>query len=171
MRPARLGIGQASPRLEARLRRHLVVEPVELHRPKALRVVFVLAFVLDLSRVEGDLREAASADARAVGKGAAHTPRASGKGEPQSVRVEAHHDETVAAAAAAAAAAAELLSEFCGKIQRGAFLLLSRQAYRERAVGSLLVAARAGWLFIVRVAEVDGVVRTLGRGRWRRRRS
>ena len=167
MRPARLGIGQASPRFEARLRRHLVVEPVELHRPKALRVVFVLAFVLDLSRVEGDLREAASADARAVGKGAAHTPRASGKGEPQSVRVEAHHDETVAAAAAAA----ELLSEFCGKIQRGAFLLLSRQAYRERAVGSLLVAARAGWLFIVRVAEVDGVVRTLGRGRWRRRRS
>ena len=168
MRPARLGIGQASPRFEARLRRHLVVEPVELHRPKALRVVFVLAFVLDLSRVEGDLREAASADARAVGKGAAHTPRASGKGEPQSVRVEAHHDETVAAAAAAAA---ELLSEFCGKIQRGAFLLLSRQAYRERAVGSLLIAARAGWLFIVRVAEVDGVVRTLGRGRWRRRRS
>ena len=166
MRPARLGIGQASPRLEAHLRRHLVVEPVELHRPKALRVVLVLAFVLHLSRVEGDLREAASADARAVGKGAAHTPRASGKGEPQSVRVEAH--ETVAAAAAAAA---ELLSEFCGKIQRGAFLLLSRQAYRERAVSSLLVAARAGWLFIVRVAEVDGVVRTLGRGRWRRRRS
>ena len=129
--------------------------------------MFVLAFVLALSRVEGDLREAASADARAVGKGAAHTPRASGKGEPQSVRVEAPHDETVAAAAAAA----ELLGEFCGKIQRGALLLLSRQAYRERAVGSLLIAARAGWLFIVRVAEVDGVVRTLGRGRWRRRRS
>ena len=166
MRPARLGIGQASPRFEARLRRHLVVEPVELHRPKALRVVLVLAFVLHLSRVKGDLREAARADARAIGKGAAHTPRASGKGEPQSVRVEAHHDETVAGATAA-----ELLSEFCGKIQRGAFLLLSRQAYRERAVGSLLVAARAGWLFIVRVAEVDGVVRTLGRGRWRRRRS
>ena len=168
-----LGIGKTPPRLEGRLRRHLVVEPVELHRPEALRVVLVLSLVLDLLRVEGDLREAARADTRAVGKRATHTPRASGEGEAQPLRVKAHHEETVATAAHhahhAAAAAAELLSEFRGEIRRGAVLLLPHQAHCERMVGSLLVAARAGWLFVVRAAEVDGVVRTLGRGGCRRR--
>jgi hypothetical protein len=60
-----LGIGEASPRLEGRLRRHLVVEPVELHRPEALRIVLVLAFVLDLS-----LRPGRRAQGTAQGGGA-----------------------------------------------------------------------------------------------------
>ena len=115
-----LGIGEASPRLKGLLRRHLVVEPVELHRPEALRVVLVLSLVLDLLRVEGDLREAARADTRAVGKRATHTPRASGEGEAHPLRVHAHCEETATAATHhahhAAAASADLLSEFRGEI-------------------------------------------------------